>query len=110
MTDKWKEDTLGIYGAYDFGWVMRPRPKNPSQEDLVRGFVEELSNPFAALLRIPRVSQMKTKEEELLLRRAGFSLSEDLPSREIGGVPFARRARRGRYPSGAPHPPRKQSS
>jgi hypothetical protein len=75
MADKWKEDTLGIYGAYDFGWVTRPRPKNLSQDDLVRGFVEELSNPFAALLRrrIPRVSQIKTKEEELILRRAGHS-------------------------------------
>jgi hypothetical protein len=54
---------------------MRPRPKNLSQDDLVRGFVEELCNPFAALLRrrIPRVSQIKTKEEELILRRAGHS-------------------------------------
>jgi hypothetical protein len=39
MADKWKGDTLGIYGAYDFGWVMRPHPKNPSQDDLVGGFV-----------------------------------------------------------------------
>jgi len=36
---------------YDVGWTLRPRPENPSQDDLVADTIENLSsNPFAVML------------------------------------------------------------
>lgn len=59
-----KMDPGGVGDLYDFGWVMRPRPKPRTGVDILQQFEEDAANPMAAMLR-----RQQEREEELRQKR-----------------------------------------
>ena len=64
MADNWEPNLYQGDSTFDFGWVMKPHPQNPSTEDLIQRGVEDMFNPLAAILR-RRAGARKPEKEDM---------------------------------------------